>query len=420
MAIETELKKLAEFYAQFDKDKNCYVSQLDQDALLRLDRDFAKVLNQQLLAGGPAKENITKQYHLISIKVHTDRILNWSQEIRWIESSLSAGKNDGACFKALNQCYEQFISPAKFKDTGHDIKFGDIKSKEDCKKWLTNLKDQASTYTAKSLYDSLVDLLDQSSGFFDESGKIQPAGMRVLIKSLPVIFATYGTFIFAEELFAIYALYFVVLKGGQYLERSDTFELRLIGKALQEISTVTATATTTLIVRLLEMTFWASRQCLDVSLQIGSALFTPLLTSTPLSPEYDTDTAETLYKDLIIASTNLNAGIQYKTPELKFISAPLESYLGLNSQQWFLDWRLGSDKNKLVEAFLFRMRVLDVSSDPLEVKLIEAQKELYKIKEDKSVYNGNTAAAVNRAEHVINLLQDPEISDTQLVVYSPK
>jgi hypothetical protein len=420
MGIEADFKKLAVFYAKFDEKKECYVSQLDKDALLGLDRDFAKVLNQLLLAGGPGKEQITKQYHLISVKVHPDRMVNWSPAIRWIESNLSEGKNDGACFKALNLCYEKFMHPEKFKDISKDIQFGDIKSKDDCKKWLGNLKDQAETYTAKSLYDSLGDLLEQSSGFFDESGKIKPGGMRVLIKSLPVIFATYGTFIFAEELFAIYALYFVVLKGGQYLERSDSSELRQVGKALQEISAITATATTTLIVRLLEMTFWASRQCLDVSLQIGSAIFTPLLPAPSVNPDYDTEIAETLCRDLVLASTNLNEGMQFKTAQLKFISAPLESYLGLNSQQLFLNWRLGKDKNIAIETFLFRMRVLDSSPDPIEKKLIEAQKELDEIKKQPDIFNGKTAEAVNRAEHVISLLQDPEQFSTQLVVYSPK
>ncbi|WP_298622907.1 J domain-containing protein [uncultured Legionella sp.] len=417
MTIEMELTKLADFYATFDKEKNCYVSQLDHQALLRLDVDHAKVLNQLLLSGGPEKEQIKKKYHLISVKVHPDRMPNWCHAVRWIEGNLSQGKNDGACFKALNLCYEKFIYPEKFKD---NLKFADIKTNEDCKKWLANLKEQAGTYTAKSLYESLGDLLDQSSGFFDESGKIKPMGLRVLIKSLPMIFATYGTFIFAEELFAIYALYFIVLKGGQYLERNESAELRRIGKTLQEISTITATATTTLIVRLLEMTFWASRQCLDVSLQIGASIFTPLLSAPSVYPEYDFETAETLCRDLVIASTNLNEGMQFKTPELKFISAPLESYLGLNSQQLFLSWRLGKYKNIAVEKFLFRMRVLDSSLVPVEQKLIEAKAELEKIKSDTDVYNGNTEIAINRAEHVISLLQTSEPSSMQLIAYSPK
>lgn len=416
MTIEKELERLVQIYAKFDSQKKCYESQLNKDALLSLDRDFAKLINQQLLADGPSKERITARYRKVCLKFHPDRQSDFSPEIKWIEENLSSGKNDGSCFKSLNFCYEKLITPEKFKN----ITFGDIKSKEDFKKWLEELKNQASTYTGKSLYTSLTDLLDQSSGFFDDAGKIKPTGMRVLITSLPVLFASYGTFIFAEELFAVYALYFVVLKGGQYLERSNSSELRSFGKALQEISAITATATTTLIVRLLEMTFWASRQCLDVSLQIGSAIFTPLLPVPPVKKEWGPGTEENLCRDILLASQNLNEGIQFNTPELKVISAPLESYLGLNSQQFLLDWRKGKDKRIAVEAFLFRMRVLDVSPEPIEVKLLEAKKELDNMKKKSGIYTSQTAEAVDRAEMVLDFLQDPEASDKQLVVYNPK
>ncbi len=421
MAIEDELRKLALFYAKYDEEKRCYVSQLNKSQLLDLDRDYAKVLNQLLLADGPAKELITKRYHAISVKVHPDKKLNWCPEVLWLEYNLSQRQNNGACFKALHLCHEKFVSPEKFKNIGKDINFSDIQSKDDCKKWLNNLKEQSSTYTTKVFYDSLEDLLDQASGFFDDSGTIQPKGMRVLIQSLPMIFATYGAFIFAEEVLALYALYFVILKGGQYLETSDSSELRKVGRTLQEVSTVTATATTTLLVRLLEMTFWASRQCLDVSMQIGSALFPALLSGASSShsePEmYET---ESLCRDLVIASTNMNEGIIYKTPELKLISAPLESYLGLNSQQFFRGLRVGNDKYLSVEAFVFRMRVLDARPDPIEKKLIDAQKELEKIKNNKALYNGKTAMAVDHAEHVINLLAKSDEPSTQLVPYTPK
>ncbi|HEO1386698.1 TPA: J domain-containing protein, partial [Legionella pneumophila] len=282
--------------------------------------------------------------------------------------------------------------------------------------WLENLRSKATTYSGQSFCDSLINLLEQSSGFFDDTGKIKPKGLRVLLRFIPVVFASYGTFLFAEELFAIYALYFILLKGGQYLESTESSQLKKIGCTLQEISIITATASTTLLVRLLEMTFWASRQFLDVSLQIGSAILKPMLPAPETKEKSESDTAANLCRDLILASHNTGEGMQFKTPELKVISAPLESYLGLNAQQFFGDLRIGREKRLKVEAFLFKMRVLDSLPSPLEEKLVEAQKELDKIKKDAKVFTSNTAKAVKEAEQVISLLQDQD--SMQLVIYN--
>ncbi|HAT8222273.1 TPA: J domain-containing protein, partial [Legionella pneumophila] len=398
-------------YAEWDTTNNCYKSQLDKDTLLRLERDFARFVNQQLLIDGPEKEKIVKNYKRLTLCFHPDHTSGFSPEVAWLEKNLSQSMNNGACFKILGLCYEKLISPEKFKDSG----LGDIKSKDDFKQWLESLRSKATTYSGQSFCDSLIDLLDQSSGFFDDTGKIKPKGLRVLLRFIPVVFASYGTFLFAEELFAIYALYFILLKGGQYLESTESSQLKKIGSTLQEISIITATASTTLLVRLLEMTFWASRQFLDASIQIGSAILKPMLPSPETKEKSEFDTAANLCRDLILASHNTSEGMQFKTPELKVISAPLESYLGLNAQQFFGDLRIGREKRLKVEAFLFKMRVLDSLPNPLEEKLVEAQKELDKIKKDAKVFTSNTAKAVKEAEQVISMLQDPD--SMQLVVY---
>ncbi|HAT6977240.1 TPA: J domain-containing protein [Legionella pneumophila] len=411
MTIERELKNFVRLYAEWDTTNNCYKSQLDKDTLSRLERDFARFVNQQLLIDGPEKEKIVKNYKRLTLCFHPDHASGFSPEVAWLEKNLSQSMNNGACFKILGLCYEKLISPEKFKDSG----LGDIKSKDDFKQWLESLRSKATTYSGQSFCDSLIDLLDQSSGFFDDTGKIKPKGLRVLLRFIPVVFASYGTFLFAEELFAIYALYFILLKGGQYLESTESSQLKKIGSTLQEISIITATASTTLLVRLLEMTFWASRQFLDASIQIGSAILKPMLPSPETKEKSEFDTAANLCRDLILASHNTSEGMQFKTPELKVISAPLESYLGLNAQQFFGDLRIGREKRLKVEAFLFKMRVLDSLPSPLEEKLVEAQKELDKIKKDTKVFTSNTAKAVKEAEQVISMLQDPD--SMQLVVY---
>jgi hypothetical protein len=400
MTIEKELKELVRIYAGTDKEKK-----LDKETLLRLDRDLTRLINQQLLASGPDDEHITRHYRKLSLKFHPDRRSSFSPEIIWIEEKLSEGGNNDACFKSLKTSYEKLTNPNKYKE----MTFADIRTKEDCKQWLDNLKNQAGTYTSRSLYESLIDLLEHSSGFFDDAGQIKTKGIRALVKSMPMIFATYGAFIFAEELLAVYGIYFILLKGGQYLEKSTSLELKQIGRALQEISSISSTVTTTIMVRLLEVSFWISRQGLQMGLQIGSALLSPMVTVSPDHFETQADPQTTLCRDLILASQNQSEGIQFKTPELKVISAPLEVYKELNSQQFFVGWRTGNEKRKAVDAFLFKMRVLDESPEPLEMKLQLAQNALEVIKKDGAIYNSVTAKAVDRADQVITLLRENEL-----------
>ncbi|CEG56434.1 hypothetical protein [Legionella fallonii] len=413
MTTEKELETLVKIYAKYDADKKGYVSQLDKPALLRLDADLAKFFNQQLLADGAGKEQLKNNYKRLTLYFHPDRSHLFLPTVTWLENNLSEGSNDGICFKSLATCYDKLANPLKFKE----ISFEDINSREDCRKWLENLKSKAGTYTSRSFCDSLIGLLDESSYFFDEVGRIKPTGIRTLLTFMPMIFASYGAIIFAQELFALYTLYFLMLKGGQYLERSDTKEIRHLGHALQEISVITATATTTLIVRLLEMTFWISHQCLDAGLGIGSSIFKPLL---PDISKDDESPTENLCRDLILAGQHLSEGIQFKTPELKVIAAPLEAYKGLNEQQFLRYWRLGWAKGLSVDSFLFKMRVLDAGSESTEEKLAIAQKELTELKKNKEVYTegGNTAKAIDTAEQVITLLSGRDPTSMQLVVYN--
>ncbi|WP_454780626.1 J domain-containing protein [Legionella sp. WA2022007384] len=411
MTIETELKTLVTIYASYDEEKKCYNSELNQEALLRLDGDFIKLINKLLLKNGPDKEKIKTNYKVLSLKFHPDLFEKFSPESKWIEKNLSEARNDGACFKTLSICYEKLTSPQDFKT----IKFDEITTREDLKKWMENLRNTSRTFTERNFYASLLGLLDQSTGYFDEVGKIKPTGIRALISFLPMVFISFGTFVFAEELFAVYALYFALLKGGQFIEKSDSKELQKLGTTLQKITMVSATATTTLLVRLLEMTFWASRHCYEMSLQIGSTLLTPLICAAP-EMKFDASMVdENLCRDLILASQNPNISENFTTPQLKMIAAPIESYLGLLEQQFFRNWRAGGEKYRALDAFLLRMRVIDKDGElKVDEKITHTYEALQLVKKNSNVYTegGKTALAVDRAERVINLLN--EESEMQL------
>ncbi|MBI2785475.1 MAG: J domain-containing protein [Legionella longbeachae] len=405
MTIETELKTLVSLYSSYDAEKVSYLSNLDKEALLRLDADFIKLINKLLLKDGPDKIKIRKNYKRLTVCFHPDRKENFSPEIKWIEQNLSEARNDGACFKTLSVCYQKLFSPEEFKS----IKFEDIDSQEDLKRWLETLKINARTFTERSFYTSLLDLLHESTDYFDKVGKIKPKGIRALVSFLPMIFISFGTFVFAEELFVVYALYFALLKSGQYFSRSGSKDLQELGYTLQTFSVVTATTTSTLLVRLVEMTFWASRQCYDLSLQIGSSILSPLIPGTSNKKFKNKESDEnSICMDLILANKNISTSDNFQTAQLKMIAAPVESYLGLLNQQFFKNWRAGGDKSRALESFLLKMRVIDKDDElPVEEKIEKAYSALDLIKKNPVVYSqgGSTALAVDRAERVIILLK---------------
>jgi hypothetical protein len=402
MTIERELADLVRLFSAFDKEKKIYTEQLTQDRLLRLDASFTKWINKQLLANGPKKAQIISSYKKLSIYLHPDKVSNGLPEVMWLEQQLSEGKADGICFKTLTSCYEKLTQPDQFKE----IEFSGINSVADCRKWFSDLRDKSSTYSSRSLCTSLISLLDQSTDFLDSTGTIKPKALKNLVSFIPVLIASYGTIIVLEELFAIYAVYFLVLKGGQKLSKSDYRELRQVGETMQDYTALTATTTTTLLVRILEMIFWVSRHCLSTTLSIGTQIIGSVLDKNEQA--YAESSVEEICHELILAGQKKDSGILYNTPELKVIAAPFEKYLLLNKQQILGEWRIGGIKRVKVEEFLFHVRVYDKLDWTLEDKLKAIQEKLNCLKENSEVYTCKTAQAIDYAEKVIDILQTTE------------
>ena len=386
MEIEKDLQEIKESYAIFGP-------KLTKTQLLRLDERLAVVLNRALLADGPEKENIERNYRKLAIHFHPDKIKS-SPAILWLSNTLSEGEDLDLCFKTLTSCKEKLTDPAKFKE----INFADIQTKAELKAWLTRHKDEASTYTSKNLYSSLINLLDQAGSYFDEVGHLKPRGVKALLKLFPIIFSGFGAALVAEELFAVYALYFMLLKGGQYIGRSDFLELQRLGKTVHDMGEFTAAATTTLLVKLFEMSFWISHGCLSTSLKIGSSL----LRLTGVSNN------KTLCKDLIEAGKITEEGMKFKNSEFKLIASPFETYLILNEQQYFRKARLGGGKRHCVNDFLHNLAVIDQREGvSFGAKLQLIDEELAKVRDNKSVYirGSNTALAVDQASEALEFFK---------------
>lgn len=406
MTIDAELKSLVCLYAKYDEEKKCYINNPNIEMQEQLKINFDKLLDKLLLKDGPDKRKIESNYRKLALYFHPDRKNIFLPEVVWLEENLSDGISDTICFKSLSLCYEKLTAPEHFKP----IQFDEINSLDDLEKWLVHLRQYSRSYTERTLYESLLGLLHESCAYYDEIGAIRPNALKKLVSFLPVVFLSFGYAVFAEELFSVYALYFVLLKGGQYLSTNNSRDLKKLGNTLQKMSIISATATTTLLVRLSEMTFWASRQCYDMSLQIGATLITPLLHfPTEKKHKYSApDEMTNLCRDLILVSQHSSKKTHFKTPQLKMIAAPIESCIGLLEQQFFRNWRVGGEKHRELNSFLLRMRVFDKDDTlSIEEKIIQAQKALDLVKKNEEVYveGSRTALAIDQAERVINLLK---------------
>lgn len=394
MTIESSLVDLLKAFGVSDSEKKYNPAQLDKAELLRLDINLAKLINHYLLIDGPENHKIEKNYKILTLYLHPDRRHHFLPEVVWIEHQLSVGLDDGVCFKRLHACYDKLINPEKFKK---EITFADISSRGDCIQWLLKLKERATTYSGKSLCDSLLQLLEHSGGFFDRVGKINSKGLRALIMFIPSLLATYGAVIVAEEVFAIYSLYFVLLKSGQFLERRDSAGFKKIGQALQEITLIAATSTTNLLARLMEMTFWVSLQCFDATVSIGSVILKPLLSDFEIN-EGNTEPST----------------MGLKTAEIQKISVPLTNYIKYNEKQILGSFRLGYEKNIKMKSLLFQLRALDSGNYSLSEKLNQAQQLLDEFKCQKNIYTSTTRKAIDESSQILLSLKGESL---QLALY---
>lgn len=411
MSFEQEFQELIARYRTTEP--------LKKEAFLELYRHFINLLDKTLLTNGSKPEEVKKQYHLLVRIFHPDKInpVRDKDTVVWLENTLSPCKNTGGscdarictpeeacretgvCFKILESGYEKLINPQKFKE----FNFDDIQSISDLKGWLEQLKQHATSEVQRNLYQSLLHLLNRSTDYFDHTGKIAPKGLNAILAAFPLVFSGYGAFILVEELLAIYSLYFVLLKAGQKLEHTDYVELRQLGLSLQQIAKITATVTTTLLVRLLEMTFWASNQFLDKTLQVGAAIL-PMITAK--QPEHSSS------KALVVFNSNHNF---YREPpfinlEIKLIASPIESYLRINAQQYFKPLRAGGEKRKCLKDLLLDIRIIDHNSAPLSQKLEQIERKIMKIISSESIYNSQTKEAIDQALEIVHFHRNETIN----------
>ncbi|PJD92606.1 MAG: hypothetical protein CK426_02765 [Legionella sp.] len=390
--VKLELVTVVRNKAFFNAEQKLYTTELDKPQKFSLESNFAQWLSQKLLFDGAHKERVKKNYKMLTLLFHPDRIRLATPEIAWIEKQLSDGRNHGACFAILTTCYEKLIHPELFKP----IHVNDVRSKDDFRRWLEQEKEKSRLGSTQALYQHLLNLLNEFDLFFDTTGTLQPRAVRVLVQLIPALITTYGASLVIEQLFAVYLLYFFVLKGGRQLKDSDREELQAMGGYIQQYASTAATVNTILLAYFIEMIFWSSRHCFNYSVQLGAQL----LTSLPANDE-----CEILLLPQELQLNRQRREVSFQHPELQLIATPFEKYLAMNKAQYLGDWQLSRAKSKAIKRFLFHLHVCDQKEEPIADKLPLIKEWLNQIKNERHLYTSKTAAAVDYAEQLISALE---------------
>ncbi|QBR83928.1 hypothetical protein E3983_05945 [Legionella israelensis] len=368
--------------------------EINNELMSRLEADFIRLISQELTAGSPAFDEIKKRYKSLSLLFHQDKIKqNTNSLIYCLEQILSENNNRGACFKCLNFCYARLNPENKKKN----ISFDHINNMEDFKQWLMKQKENSETRTQTDLYDALIKMVEQMHVHSKDTQVIKQNFMRALLLQLPVFMAGYCVFIFADELIAVYGVCFISLKLGQYLERSQSQHLRHFGQKMQEISSTASIYTTSLLARVIEMSFWLTNQSYHTASSIAATLLRPMITE---PPEFSAATSEKMENALMLADKEKNKGCYFETPQLKMVASHIESYLALNEQQWFIQFRTGWQKRESFKSALMDLKEIDRNHKlSLTEKITSARTIIQSLKEQSWLYGSgvNAPLAVDNA-----------------------
>lgn len=331
-------------------------------------------------------------------KKHQELQLFFNQELQKPDSDLNliekAIAPQSTCLQILKKCHEKFLHPERFKV----LTLGNVATVEELKLWSLTQKEKAEKAKIPAkvrFYSNLLDFLDESKGYYNEVGKIEVKGMKLILASLPVAFLGLGAVVCFEELFALYSLFFVLLKSGQFIEQRDIKQLEFFGTKLHKLTSDGAMNTSTVLLYIARLVFWVSCRCYGSTLQAGTAVLGFFTAAHQQDKE------------------QVDKGLVFKHYQLKLVAAPIEAYAHELTQQLGFGYGLRSAatrKHQRLILFLNKLKELDQDGNKIELKLAAALEEIKRIKHDENAKTGNTAAAVHEAERTLELLvEDPNI-----------
>lgn len=314
-----------------------------------LEYEVMSIFTGFLEENGKEISQVKLNYKQLCRILHPDHLANANPELLVIESILSRGTNDGALFRLLGNCF------AKLKDRnkpGQQLSsYADIQSIDDLLLRLQENKSKAETLTGRALIDSLYFLIEKARDFHQTTGTVDSTWLRGALRSLPYFTGGFCLSFFIEELALIYALTFLMTKGGFWMGSSKQADWQYLGVQVASYGLSLGSATTALVSRTMGFNFYLLTSIGSLSTQ----LYDQLTGAQSLQPQ------------------DLLGGEQFKTLELKLISYPLEEYCFQQSRQYFSTLRYGSTKRALIIEALQAILLVDKRDEALFAKLVSVR-----------------------------------------------
>ncbi|WP_419420404.1 hypothetical protein ACNVED_03640 [Legionella sp. D16C41] len=403
-SFKQSLADIVRAYTQYNVSNKSYDSkQLPASELQKIEVQLITLFSQFLTSKGVEETQIDRQQKILVLHFHPDKLALDSAlpEVKWLENSLSGGRNNGVCFNLIRTCAEELKQPQYTEEDNFIPKQDDLNDLY-IDKLIIYLKEKrglATTITQKALIDSTIILLQNIKLFQTTTDKLDPGWLKTILKSLPYITSGFCVGLYLKELSLLYAVLFTLTKGGNWLKKGDVSGWRELGEITCEFSKMISNAATTLMLHFININFSAVNTTYYIGFTACSKIYQLLGFSEKKQIPAEYTKVNTLALTLL-PQAFLPGKLNFTTLELKLIALRLEQYQHLQQQQYFATWRRGSKKSYLIEQALQELNSIDLKPISIKEKLMSAQVII-----DRLAHHAYFKEAKSRAKETIDAVK---------------
>ncbi|MDI9817699.1 MULTISPECIES: hypothetical protein [unclassified Legionella] len=405
--FKEELAILIKEYADYDEEKCSYENkrELTLNDRQKIEASLIGLISQYLSQNGLQESAIDAQMKKLQLLFHPDKYSGSLPENKWLQYVLSEGSIErGSCFHLVGLCADKLKHPENhnfYKSEFEGISTMDVLIAE-----LEKRKGYAKTFTQRALLESVLAMLQTSTAYHQTvEERVPGVWTKKIINVMPYLTTGYCIGFFLEELALLYAVTFVLSKGGKWLEQSGSSHCQMIGHVVSLFSNTISNAIMALLARLTELNLLMVKGAMNLTIDTGEGIYKLLVASSEKAASNESKPEEC--RALMLAPQNLLGGLPFKSFELKLAARPLESKLEELGQQWFIHWRLGNTKMQAIKKALDSLCQLDANSNEgIAVKLEKAQEIIEGLADDKAINTegSGTQRAIQTARDILQLL----------------
>lgn len=348
--------------------------------LQALESDFIQLVAETLSAPPLTEESINQISKRLFLPFHPDKAGSFSPDVQWLESVLSEGRNDGACFKIIGLCKERLIA----SNNPQGETFEKAENIGDLKATFIKLRNKSSTHIQRAFYDSLITFIDECTAYNNKIEKIQYRQLQLAMKFLPLYTPHLLISIFQAEIIALYTVSALSALLGYTLQKSGEKSLQAFGENMKAGGVTGLSGTSIALVRVYEMSYWFCGNSYDLALQAGSNL---IKTINPPDTRYFFH--------------------EFHSEAIQQVARPFLTYLKKNEQQYFREARLGSTKRQVVLQLLENAKNIDNQPVNEESKMEKLKSSIDVLAKIDNLNTGSLAMTIKEAYRLIDDQKKP-------------